>query len=159
MLCRGNGSFETKKFVNQFEDIRFGTHHRADIEVTCPFDIFNGFPVERVGRGHGQTPVADGDGPTLGETRANGVTEVRVPARDRLARMVPAFASLTEPVGDGAALATWLLVSGAREQATVFLCGHGGDEVLGGYWLSKDRFRLDLLRAVAWLPAVRTPAM
>ena len=29
----------------------------------------------------------------------------------------------------GAALAVWLLVRGARERATVFLCGHGGDEI------------------------------
>jgi len=29
--------------------------------------------------------------------------------------------------------------------ATVFLCGHGGDEVLGGYRISQDRFRLALL--------------
>ena len=34
----------------------------------------------------------------------------------------------------------------------MFLCGHGGDEVLGGYRLSQDRFRLDLLHQLAWLP-------
>jgi asparagine synthase (glutamine-hydrolysing) len=66
--------------------------------------------------------------------------------------MVTAFGSLTEPVGDGAALATWFLIRGARERATVFLCGHGGDEVLGGYRLSQDRFRLSALWRLAWLP-------
>jgi asparagine synthase (glutamine-hydrolysing) len=34
----------------------------------------------------------------------------------------------------------------------VFLCGHGGDEVLGGYRLSQDRFRLAVLHRLAWLP-------
>ncbi len=71
---------------------------------------------------------------------------------DRLEQMVPAFASFTEPVGDGAALATWLLIRNAREHATVFLCGHGGDEVLGGYRLSQDRFRLAVVRSLARLP-------
>ncbi|MDH3199185.1 MAG: asparagine synthase (glutamine-hydrolyzing), partial [Candidatus Krumholzibacteria bacterium] len=97
--------------------------------------------------------VADGEGPALGGTNADGATEVCVPARDRIASLEPALGSLTEPVGDGAALATWLLIRGARERATVFLCGHGGDEVLGGYRLSHDRFRLAALRALAWLPA------
>ena len=57
--------------------------------------------------------------------------DLRVTPDDRLEAMLPAFASFAEPVGDGAALATWLLIRKAREQATVFLCGHGGDEVLG----------------------------
>jgi len=65
---------------------------------------------------------------------------------------VPAFGALTEPVGDGAALATWFLIRNARPQATVFLCGHGADEVLGGYRLSQDRFRLDALWRLRWLP-------
>jgi asparagine synthase (glutamine-hydrolysing) len=67
--------------------------------------------------------------------------------------MLPAFASMGEPVGDGAALATWLLIRRAREHATVFLCGHGGDEVLGGYRLSQDRFRLAVAHRLAGMPA------
>jgi asparagine synthase (glutamine-hydrolysing) len=79
-------------------------------------------------------------------------TDLLVTREERLEQMIPAFESLTEPVGDGAALATWLLIKNARDRATVFLCGHGGDEVLGGYRLSQDRFRLDLLHQLAWLP-------
>jgi asparagine synthase (glutamine-hydrolysing) len=75
-----------------------------------------------------------------------------VTPEERVEKMVPAFASMTEPVGDGAALATWLLIRNARDRATVFLCGHGGDEVLGGYRLSQDRFRLAVVRALARLP-------
>jgi asparagine synthase (glutamine-hydrolysing) len=45
-----------------------------------------------------------------------------------------------------------MLVRSARGEATVFLCGHGGDEVLGGYHLSQDRFRLAVLSRLAWLP-------
>lgn len=78
--------------------------------------------------------------------------DLLVTPADRLDRMVPAFASFTEPVGDGAALATWLLIRNAREHATVFLCGHGGDEILGGYRLSQDRFRLSVVRNLARLP-------
>ncbi|MCK4773622.1 MAG: asparagine synthase, partial [Candidatus Krumholzibacteria bacterium] len=32
------------------------------------------------------------------------------------------------------------------------LCGHGGDEILGGYRLSQDRFRLSVVRKLARLP-------
>jgi len=98
-------------------------------------------------------PVEGEGSPSLGEVNETGAVEVRVPAGHRVEQMVPAFASLTEPVGDGAALAVWLLVRGAREQATVFLCGHGGDEVLGGYRLSYDGFRLRLFKALSLLPA------
>ena len=80
------------------------------------------------------------------------VTDIEVSRAERVAQMVPAFGSLTEPVGDGAMLATWMLIRAARAGATVFLCGHGGDEVLGGYRLSQDRFRLAVLRRLAWLP-------
>jgi asparagine synthase (glutamine-hydrolysing) len=80
------------------------------------------------------------------------VTDIEVSRAERVAQMVPAFGSLTEPVGDGAMLATWMLIRAARARATVFLCGHGGDEVLGGYRLSQDRFRLALLRRLACLP-------
>ncbi len=98
-------------------------------------------------------PVPGTGAPDLGGTTAEGAIEVRVPADHRVEQMVPALASLTEPVGDGAALAVWLLVRGARKQATVFLCGHGGDEVLGGYRLSYDGFRLQQLKALSLLPA------
>ena len=73
-------------------------------------------------------------------------------ADERVASMKPAFASLTEPVGDGASLATWLLLHKIRDQAKVFLCGHGADELLGGYRLSQDRFRLRVLRYTAMFP-------
>ncbi|HZR79520.1 MAG TPA: asparagine synthase (glutamine-hydrolyzing) [Candidatus Binatia bacterium] len=78
--------------------------------------------------------------------------DVLVTPAHRIDAMVPAFASFTEPVGDGASLATWLVIRGAREKAEVFLCGHGGDEVLGGYRLSQDRFRLAAMSRAAWLP-------
>jgi asparagine synthase (glutamine-hydrolysing) len=72
---------------------------------------------------------------------------------DEVARcLVPALAGLNEQVGDGSALAFWLLIRKARPQATVFLCGQGGDEVLAGYRLSQDRFRLAALRKLCRLP-------
>ena len=80
------------------------------------------------------------------------VIDLTVSGRERIECMDRAFGALTEPVGDGASLATWMLIHHARERATVFLCGHGGDEVLGGYRLSQDRFRLALLHRLAWLP-------
>jgi asparagine synthase (glutamine-hydrolysing) len=93
----------------------------------------------------------------VGESGAWGEhLDLLVSPEERMEKMVPAFASMTEPVGDGAALATWLLIRNARNKATVFLCGHGGDEVLGGYRLSQDRFRLAVLRALAVLPLALT---
>jgi len=72
---------------------------------------------------------------------------------DELSRHVePAFSSMTEPVGDGSALATYFLIRGARPHATVFLCGHGGDELLGGYRLSQERFRLAAMGRLCRLP-------
>jgi len=79
--------------------------------------------------------------------------DLLVTPRGRLDTLDEAFARFTEPLGDGASLATWLLIRAARPHATVFLCGHGSDEVLGGYRLSQDRFRLAMMKGVAWLPA------
>ncbi len=84
---------------------------------------------------------------------AHGATVVRAGAGERLQLIRSALASFTEPVGDGAAVATWTLIRRAREHATVFLCGHGSDEVLGGYRLSRDRYRLAAVDRLAFLPA------
>jgi asparagine synthase (glutamine-hydrolysing) len=96
--------------------------------------------------------VENGAAPAAPPPGSDPVTDIEVSRAERVAQMVPAFSSLTEPVGDGAMLATWMLIRAARAGATVFLCGHGGDEVLGGYRLSQDRFRLAVLRHLAWLP-------
>lgn len=102
------------------------------------------------------TWTAEPDGPGLVPAdRGPGTPpawDLRVGARGRLEHLREAFASFTEPLGDGASLATWLLIRNARPHATVFLCGHGADEVLGGYRLSQDLFRLAALRRIAWLP-------
>ena len=75
-------------------------------------------------------------------------------SQDELGREFDEFCSnLTEPVGDMAALATWEIIRSARSRATVFLCGHGGDEVLGGYRLSQDLIRLEILRRLSSLPS------
>ena len=79
-------------------------------------------------------------------------TVVTATADERMQLIRNAFQSFTEPVGDGASVATWTLIRRAREQATVFLCGHGSDEVLGGYRLSRDRYRVALLDRLAFLP-------
>jgi asparagine synthase (glutamine-hydrolysing) len=91
--------------------------------------------------------------PVVRTAGVNGeIINVGVSVEQCIESMDCAFSSLTEPVGDGVALATWMLIRNARERATVFLCGHGGDEVLGGYRLSQDRFRLAVLRNLALLP-------
>ena len=79
-------------------------------------------------------------------------TEFLFSAEERVQSMVPAFAALNEPIGDGSSLATWLLLKGASKHAKVFLCGHGSDELIGGYRLSQDRFRLRALRYLSYLP-------
>jgi len=88
------------------------------------------------------------------ETVSGGVrtTTLVVTTADRVRQIKPCFESFSEPVGDGASLATWLLIKNARQHATVFLCGHGGDEILGGYRLSQDRFRLAAMHRFGWLP-------
>ncbi len=78
--------------------------------------------------------------------------DLAVTPEERLRYLVPAFSGFTEPVGDGAALATWLLIRCARSRAKVFLSGSGGDEVLGGYRLDQDRLRLAAIRRFSWLP-------
>lgn len=84
--------------------------------------------------------------PPAEATRIECSSELRLTALER------AFSTLTEPVGDGAIVGTWLLFHAAKEHATVFLCGHGADELLAGYRLSQDRFRLSAIRRLAWLP-------
>jgi asparagine synthase (glutamine-hydrolysing) len=64
----------------------------------------------------------------------------------------PALGSMVEPIGDGSALATYLLIRAARSGATIFLCGHGGDEILGGYRLSQERFRIAAMRRLCRMP-------
>ena len=86
------------------------------------------------------------------EEAAPGIFHLRIGYEEIARSLLPALQSLNEPVGDGAALATWLLIRGIRSRATVFLCGHGADEVVGGYRLSQDRFRLSALRLLSGLP-------
>ena len=78
---------------------------------------------------------------------------VRVSEDTRYEDFDACSAALLEPIGDGAALATWQLVRAARERTTVFLCGHGGDEVTGGYRIQKDLLRLQSLWPWRFLPA------
>ena len=85
-------------------------------------------------------------------TNGKGRNEISFSYEEIARSLAPALASLNEPVGDGSALATWILIRAARPQATVFLCGHGADEILGGYRLSQDRFRLSLLRRFCRFP-------
>jgi asparagine synthase (glutamine-hydrolysing) len=98
--------------------------------------------------------VQEGSGIVAAENGASAAAwDVLVTPDERIAAMPQALSSLTEPIGDGASLATWLIIHGARDKAEVFLCGHGGDELLGGYRLSQDRFRLSWIHSLAWLPA------
>ena len=54
------------------------------------------------------------------------VTDIEASRAERVAQMVPAFGSLTEPVGDGAMLATWMLIRAARASGRqCFFAGMG----------------------------------
>jgi len=83
---------------------------------------------------------------------ASNITPLRVGVTQRMREMLPAFEALNEPTGDGVALATWQLVRNARPHATVFLCGHGGDEIMGGYRMNRDLLRLQILHRLAYFP-------
>jgi asparagine synthase (glutamine-hydrolysing) len=87
------------------------------------------------------------------ERRDGGRTEVLTCYTGQSVQEIePALSSFTEPIGDGAALATWHLIHNGRSRATVFVCGHGADELLGGYRLSQERFRLAALHRLCRLP-------
>lgn len=109
------------------------------------------------------TYVMTEDEPGMERVDSNGFDaeswDLKVTRRGRLETMDEAFSRFTEPMGDGASLATWLLIRNAREHATVFVCGHGSDEVLGGYRLSQDRFRLQGMRWISWLPTITLRAL
>jgi len=96
--------------------------------------------------------VAD-DRPMPQPPRKGRHRTIRVTDEERLEDLAPALQGLTEPTGDGVAVATWQLVRAGRRDATVFLCGHGGDEIMGGYDLNKALFRLRLAHAARGLPA------
>ncbi|MCA9729111.1 MAG: asparagine synthase, partial [Candidatus Eisenbacteria bacterium] len=81
-----------------------------------------------------------------------GTIAISTDPRERLATTRAAFEMLTEPVGDGAGPATFALIRAARTRATIFLCGHGADELLGGYRLSQSMARLRCLWGAAFLP-------
>jgi asparagine synthase (glutamine-hydrolysing) len=49
------------------------------------------------------------------------IIDIETTAAERCSAFDSAFASLTEPVGDGASLASWMVVRGARSRATVLL--------------------------------------
>lgn len=102
-------------------------------------------------QGHG-TPAAAR--PAGGESVDSGVESISCDRRAIVENMETALSSLTEPVGDGSLIPTWLMIRAARPRSTVLICGHGGDEVLGGYRMSQERFRLSVLRRVARLPLI-----
>ena len=95
--------------------------------------------------------LVSGNGKSRGREILHG-DEVIATYDETAGCVIPALSGLNEPVGDGSAVATWMLIRNARPHATVFLCGQGADEVLGGYRLSQDRFRLAALRRVCRLP-------
>jgi asparagine synthase (glutamine-hydrolysing) len=93
---------------------------------------------------------------TGGATRSN---LIRVTFEEITRDLEPAFGSMAEPIGDGVVLATYHLIRQARSQATVFLAGHGADELLGGYRLSQDRFRLAAMRRLCRAPLPQLDAL
>jgi len=85
--------------------------------------------------------------------------QIRVAFEEITRDLEPAFASMAEPVGDGIVLATYHLIRQARSEATVFLSGHGADELLGGYRLSQDRFRLAAMSRLCRVPLPQFDAL
>jgi asparagine synthase (glutamine-hydrolysing) len=59
--------------------------------------------------------------------------EIAVDAADIVENLLSAIAHLDEPVGDGAAIPTFLLARKAREHVRVLLSGEGGDEIFNAY--------------------------
>jgi asparagine synthase (glutamine-hydrolysing) len=99
--------------------------------------------------GHG--PPAPSS-PAERESTDSGAEPITCDRRAIVDNMEAALSGLTEPVGDGSLIPTWLMIRAARPRSTVLLCGHGGDEILGGYRMSQERFRFSVLRRVARLP-------
>jgi asparagine synthase (glutamine-hydrolysing) len=108
------------------------------------FPSFSFRPIHTRDEGNGPLPPSPED-PENNEVLA-------IHPLQSLEKLEGALSGFTEPVGDGSSVATWHLIRNARSRATVFLCGHGGDEVLGGYRLSQERFRLAALHHLCRLP-------
>lgn len=112
--------------------------------VGAEFPSFSFWPLTTPEGGNGRLP------PRPEDPEHNEV--MTVDPLQALEKLEAALTGFTEPVGDGSSLATWHLIRNARARATVFLCGHGGDELLGGYRLSQERFRLAALHHLCRLP-------
>ena len=63
-----------------------------------------------------------------------------------------------EPFGDDAAMAVWMLARETRQHVTVVLTGDGGDEGFGGYDWYRTARRLERLRSMAPMTALRLGA-
>ena len=59
--------------------------------------------------------------------------EIAIDAADIIENLLSAISHLDEPVGDGAAVPTFLLARRAREHVRVLLSGEGGDEIFNAY--------------------------
>ena len=86
------------------------------------------------------------------EGSAASDSEVHIRFEETVRDLEAALGSLTEPIGDGGVVATFHLIRQARSKASVFLSGHGGDELLAGYRMSQDRFRLAAMNRLARIP-------
>ena len=72
-LC--NGTFEPEHLVDEPDDVGFGRDHDTHRHLGHPGDIVNGLGVKRIGRGHHQGALLDGNGKHQvfhGETAGNG---------------------------------------------------------------------------------------